>query len=76
LPILPNPAFKIRYTRLEQRMGADKLTALMQESLATAVRMEAAKRADFKAVIVDTTVQEKAISPSISLEMRSPPMPN
>jgi transposase, IS5 family len=63
-------------TRWRQRMGEDKLTALMQESLATAVRVEAAKPADFKAVIVDTTVQEKAITPSISLEMRSPPMQN
>ena len=49
-------------TRWRQRMGEDKLIALMQESLATAVRVEAAKPADFKAVIVDTTVQEKAIS--------------
>jgi len=57
-------------------MGEDKLTALMQEGLGTAVRMEASKPADFKAVIVDNTVQEKAISPSISLEMRSPPMPD
>jgi IS5 family transposase len=49
-------------TRWRQRMGEDKLTALMQESLATAVRVKAAKPADFKAVIVDTTVQEKAIT--------------
>ena len=63
-------------TRWRQRMGEEKLNALVQESLATAVRVKAAKPADFKAVIVDTTVQEKAIAPSISLEMRSPPMPN
>jgi IS5 family transposase len=49
-------------TRWRQRMGEDKLTALVQESLATAVRVKAAKPADFKAVIVDTTVQEKAIA--------------
>src|SRR6266404_571479 len=49
-------------TRWRQRMGEDKLNALVQESLATAVREKAAKPADFKAVIVDTTVQEKAIT--------------
>lgn len=49
-------------TRWRQRMGEDKLIALMQESLATAVRVEAARPADFKAVIVDTTVQEKAVA--------------
>jgi len=49
-------------TRWRQRMGEDKLTALVQESLATAVRLEAARPADFTAVIVDTTVQEKAIA--------------
>jgi IS5 family transposase len=49
-------------TRWRQRMGEDKLIALMQESLATAVRVEAARPTDFKAVIVDTTVQEKAVA--------------
>ncbi|MGH6883496.1 MAG: IS5 family transposase [Hypericibacter sp.] len=49
-------------TRWRQRMGEDKLNALVQESLATAVRLEAAKPADFTAVIIDTTVQEKAIA--------------
>jgi len=52
-------------TRWHQRMGEEKLTALMQESLATAVRTKAAKPADFKKVIIDTTVQEKAITPCI-----------
>jgi transposase, IS5 family len=49
-------------TRWRQRMGEEKLTALMQESLAMAVRTKAAKPADFKKVIIDTTVQEKAIT--------------
>jgi IS5 family transposase len=49
-------------TRWRQRMGEDKLAALVQESLATAVRIDAARPADFTQVIVDTTVQEKAIS--------------
>jgi IS5 family transposase len=49
-------------TRWRQRMGEDKLTALLQESLHAATRMGAAKPADFTRVIVDTTVQPKAIS--------------
>ena len=43
------PLDRSSLTRWRQRMGEDKLTALMQESLATAVRVEAAKPADFKA---------------------------
>jgi transposase, IS5 family len=40
-------------------MGDEKLEALLQESLYVAVRLGAAKPADFTQVIVDTTVQEK-----------------
>ena len=49
-------------TRWRQRMGEEKLAVLVQESLASAIRMGAARPADFTQVIVDTTVQEKAIS--------------
>jgi len=49
-------------TRWRQRMGEDKLVALLQESLHLATRSGAAKPADFTRVIVDTTVQPKAIS--------------
>jgi len=49
-------------TRWRQRMGEDKLAALVQESLSAAIRLKAARPADFKAVIVDTTVQEKAVA--------------
>ena len=49
-------------TRWRQRMGEEKLIALMQESLYVATRSGAAKPADFTRVIVDTTVQPKAIS--------------
>jgi IS5 family transposase len=48
-------------TRWRQRMGEDKLVALLQESLHLATRTGAAKPADFTRVIVDTTVQPKAI---------------
>nr|CCD32011.1 Transposase, IS4 family [Methylocystis sp. SC2] len=49
-------------TRWRQRMGEEKLVALLQESLAAATRAGAAKPSDFAKVIVDTTVQEKAIA--------------
>src|ERR671920_1726496 len=49
-------------TRWRQRMGEDKLIALIQESLAVATRVGAAKPADVRQVILDTTVQEKAIT--------------
>ena len=49
-------------TRWRQRMGEERLMALLQESLAVATRTGAAKPADFRQVIVDTTVQEKAIA--------------
>jgi hypothetical protein len=49
-------------TRWRQRMGEDKLVALVQESLAVATRAGVAKPADFAKVIVDTTVQPKAVA--------------
>jgi transposase, IS5 family len=49
-------------TRWRQRMGEEKLVALLQESLHLATRSGAAKPADFTRVIVDTTVQPKAVS--------------
>ncbi|AOO85146.1 IS5 family transposase [Bosea vaviloviae] len=49
-------------TRWRQRMGEERLATLVQESLAVAVKTGAAKPADFTRVIIDTTVQEKAIA--------------
>ena len=49
-------------TRWSQRMGEERLIALLQESLSVATRSGAAKPADFRQVIVDTTVQEKAVT--------------
>ena len=48
-------------TRWRQRMGEEKLQALLQESLAVATRTEAMKPTDLARVIVDTTVQPKAV---------------
>src|SRR5271156_6268957 len=49
-------------TRWRQRMGEEKLAALIQESLSVATRTGAAKPADFSKGIVDTTVQPKAVA--------------
>ena len=43
-------------TRWRQRMGEEKLVALLKESLNVATRTKAAKPSDFSKVIVDTTV--------------------
>src|SRR5665213_4054570 len=48
-------------TRWRQRMGEEKLLALIQESLAVAARTDALKPSDLARVIVDTTVQPKAV---------------
>ena len=48
-------------TRWRQRMGEEKLQALLQESLAVATRTEAMKPADLGRVIIDTTVQPKTV---------------
>lgn len=49
-------------TRWRQRMGEDKLQALLQESLAVATKLKALKPADLSQVVVDTTVQPKAVA--------------
>lgn len=49
-------------TRWRQRMGEERLASLVQESLAVAVKTGATRPADFTRVIVDTTVQEKAVA--------------
>jgi IS5 family transposase len=48
-------------TRWRQRMGEEKLLALLQESLAVATRTKAMKPSDLAKVIVDTTVQPKSV---------------
>jgi IS5 family transposase len=49
-------------TRWRQRMGAERLDFLLQESLAVALKTEAIAPKDLSRIIVDTTVQEKAIT--------------
>ncbi len=48
-------------TRWRQRMGEEKLQALLQESLSVGARSGALKPSDLSRVIVDTTVQPKNV---------------
>src|SRR5437762_7897453 len=48
-------------TRWRNRMGEERLQALLQESLSVAVRTKAIKPSEFSRVIVDTTVQPKNV---------------
>lgn len=48
-------------TRWRQRMGEERLQALLQESLSVATKTEAIKPSDLNRVIVDTTVQPKNV---------------
>jgi IS5 family transposase len=48
-------------TRWRQRMGEERLLALLQESLAVAAKTGALKPCDLSRVIVDTTVQPKNV---------------
>ena len=48
-------------TRWRQRMGEEKLQALIQESLSVATRTDAIKPSELSKVIVDTTVQPKNV---------------
>ncbi len=56
------PLDRSSMTRWRQRMGEETLQALLQESLAVAVKLGAARPGDFTQVIVDTTVQEKNVA--------------
>ena len=51
-----------RSTRWRQRLGEEQIAALLQESLSVAHRTKAIETKDIERVVVDTTVQEKAIA--------------
>jgi IS5 family transposase len=55
------PLDRSSMTRWRQRMGEERLNALLQESLAVAVKTGAVRMTDLSQVVVDTTVQEKAV---------------
>ena len=49
-------------THWRQRLGEEQIAALLQESLSVAHRTGAIESKDLERVVVDTTVQEKAIA--------------
>jgi transposase, IS5 family len=49
-------------TRWRQRLGEEQIAALLQESLSVAHRAGAIDTKDLERVVVDTTVQEKAVA--------------
>jgi IS5 family transposase len=49
-------------TRWRQRLGEEQIAALLQESLSVAHRAGAIETKDLERVVVDTTVQEKAVA--------------
>src|SRR5208337_2102273 len=49
-------------TRWRQRLGDERLVALLQESLSVAHRTGALATKDLERVVVDTTVQPKAVA--------------
>jgi transposase, IS5 family len=49
-------------TRWRQRLGEEQIAALLQESLSVAHRSGAIETKDLERVVVETTVQEKAIA--------------
>src|SRR5215472_8618122 len=55
------PLDRSSMTNWRNRMGEERLQALLQESLAVATRTEAMKPTDLSRVIIDTTVQPKAV---------------
>ena len=56
------PLDRSSMTNWRNRMGAERLQALLQESLSVATRTGAMKPADLARVIIDTTVQPKNIT--------------
>ena len=56
------PLDRSSMTHWRNRMGEERLQALLQESLAVATRSGAIKPSEFSRVIVDTTVQPKNIT--------------
>lgn len=56
------PLDRSSMTRWRQRMGEERLQALLQESLSVAVATGAAKPVDFTRAVIDTTVAEKDVA--------------
>ena len=56
------PCDRSSMTRWRKRIGKDKMTLLLKETTDVARRLGLLKKSEMRSVIVDTTVQEKAIA--------------
>ncbi len=56
------PLDRSSLTRWRQRMGEEKLTVFLEETINVARREGMLKRSELKTVVVDTTIMEKAIA--------------
>src|ERR1700681_4073120 len=56
------PLDRSSMTRWRNRMGEERLQALLQESLAVATKTEAIKPSELSRVIVDTTIQPRNVT--------------
>ena len=56
------PCDRSSLTRWRQRIGEDKLKLLLKETIEVAKRGGLLKKGELQTVVVDTTVQEKAIA--------------
>lgn len=57
------PLHPTSLTKWRQRVGADQLAVLLEETIATALREKQTTRRELRQITVDTTVQEKNITP-------------
>src|SRR3546814_11176300 len=66
------PFARSSLTRWRQRMGEERLVALVQESLSVATRTGAARPSDFAKLTIDSSVQHKKVmSPTDAKIVRS-----
>lgn len=56
------PCNRSSMTRWRQRIGEEKLRLLLKETIDVALRAKLLKKSELRSVIVDTTVQERAIA--------------
>ncbi len=57
-----DPCDRSSLTNWRKRMGAEKIEVLLEETIDLALREDFVKKKEFENVVVDTTVQEKAIA--------------
>ena len=56
------PCDRSSMTRWRQRIGEEKMALLLKETINTACRLNLLKKSEMRSIVVDTTIQEKAIA--------------